>query len=50
MCRWQREAETPAEGAEGGSQLPLSSDGLQLTRVPQEGVDTDTAQEEAQQV
>ena len=50
-CRWQREAESPAEGAGGSSQLPLSSDGLQLTRVPQEGVDTDmsTAQQEAQQ-
>ncbi len=33
--RWQREADALVDGAEGSSQLPLSSDGLQLTRVSQ---------------
>ncbi len=33
--RRQREADALIDGAEGSSQLPLSSDGLQLTRVSQ---------------
>jgi hypothetical protein len=47
--RRQREADALVDEAEGSSQLPLSSDGLQLTRVSQADA-PDTAQNVNNQV